>query len=264
MSQTSHHTRKKYGCRGKGNPSYLSANSSEVFVAVMRQQVLCSNREDLKESKCDSTLSIHSQTFHTQINWPLVSDTVTMSKRVEDALILFLFVMMTKCDRECSISKLKFEENHLYARWDSIIWTESHLCGNYFLKTVDFRQIMKWIMPMIFVIIRKLTNFIMCHLHLISMFWVLELYCVIQVGNCNAGIQRPQRQNAQHVWSSLYYCYSSVHNHQTGADTGGMKPHAGPTRGGSSRNTVPEPDNYGGGRDWRDIWVFITKKLGIT
>jgi len=32
---------------------------------------------------------------------------------------------------------------------------------------------------------------------------------------------------------------------------------------GSSRYIVPGPDSYGGARDWRNIWVFVTNKLGI-
>jgi len=34
-------------------------------------------------------------------------------------------------------------------------------------------------------------------------------------------------------------------------------------RGGSSRYIVPGPDSYGAARDWRNIWVFVAKKLGI-
>ena len=37
----------------------------------------------------------------------------------------------------------------------------------------------------------------------------------------------------------------------------------GPMRRGSSRNIVPVPDSYGGARDWRNIWLFVTNKLGI-
>jgi len=33
--------------------------------------------------------------------------------------------------------------------------------------------------------------------------------------------------------------------------------------GGSSRYIVLGPDNYRGSRDWRNIWVFVTNKLGI-
>jgi len=37
----------------------------------------------------------------------------------------------------------------------------------------------------------------------------------------------------------------------------------GPMAGGSNRYIVPGPDNYLGARDWRNVWVFVTNKLGI-
>ena len=41
---------KQYGNRGKGNPSYLSANICEEFIELMRQQVLCTILEEVKVS----------------------------------------------------------------------------------------------------------------------------------------------------------------------------------------------------------------------
>ena len=42
---------KQYGNHGKGNPSCLSANICEEFIELMRQQVLCTILEEVKESK---------------------------------------------------------------------------------------------------------------------------------------------------------------------------------------------------------------------
>ena len=52
---------KQYGNHGKGNPSCLSANICEEFIELMREQVLCTILEEVKESKYYPISRFHSR-----------------------------------------------------------------------------------------------------------------------------------------------------------------------------------------------------------